>query len=196
GSGGWAEAGQVAVLSTVGGTASALSGGSFENGAVSTAFQVMFNDLAHGIAEQMRENEKMIAAEIYGEKGDVTTAGAEAMASVILNRARSGQAQYVNPGEPVTVLNVLNKTRAFQAMHSSSYNSFGKLGGPPQIEVNKIMNGINDVIDHGPTTNATFFIANRHGAPPWRQELRALGIVIPADTPVIDGIYFYVPKPP
>ncbi|MHB1544893.1 MAG: hypothetical protein ACYCVU_10080, partial [Gammaproteobacteria bacterium] len=57
GSGGWAEAGQVAVLSTVGGTASALSGGSFENGAISTAFQVMFNSAEHAIQKHVTVND-------------------------------------------------------------------------------------------------------------------------------------------
>ena len=46
-SSGWDEAGRVAMLSAVGGTVSDLSGGSFENGAVSAAFQVMFNDMMH-----------------------------------------------------------------------------------------------------------------------------------------------------
>ena len=52
GTGSWGEAEKVALLSTVGGTASQLSGGSFTNGALSTAYQLMFNAIAHTAAEQ------------------------------------------------------------------------------------------------------------------------------------------------
>ncbi len=47
GKGGWAIAGRTAVASVIGGTASALGGGKFGNGAMTGAFQHLFNDEFH-----------------------------------------------------------------------------------------------------------------------------------------------------
>lgn len=60
---GGVEAGKVAMLMTLGGTVSAISGGSFANGALSTAFQIMFNDVAHNIARQKALLDQKLAKE-------------------------------------------------------------------------------------------------------------------------------------
>jgi hypothetical protein len=52
---GGVEAGKVAMLMTLGGTVSAISGGSFANGALSTAFQIMFNDMEHAAVSISKE---------------------------------------------------------------------------------------------------------------------------------------------
>ncbi len=56
GQGDWGTAGKDAALLIVGGTVSQRAGGNFANGALSTAFQLMFNDLAHQAANKNEDN--------------------------------------------------------------------------------------------------------------------------------------------
>ena len=57
------------------------------------------------------------------------------------------------------------------------------------------LKAVNFVIAHGPTTDATAFIANPHGALPTRAQIGRLGHVEPATPAVVDGVYFSMPNP-
>ena len=144
---------------------------------------------------QSRQTRQAVEAEVYGEKSNATTAGYEAMTSVIINRANSGDRQYVNSGKAVNLNNVLERKGAFQARGTRPYNAFLR-GRASQSSLSSVRSAVTHIIENGPTTNATFFIANPHGRSPTAAQVHALGNIMPARPPEIDGIYLYVPRPP
>ncbi|MHB1544898.1 MAG: RHS repeat-associated core domain-containing protein [Gammaproteobacteria bacterium] len=75
----------LAVVATVGGTASKLGGGSFENGAVSAAFQFMFNTLQHGSITQILHSRP--------QKGQIYVTPKQA-AEILNAQLRAGMTRY------------------------------------------------------------------------------------------------------
>ena len=121
------------------------------------------------------------------------------MASVIVNRANSGKAgrQYVQKGQDVNIHDVVSNTKQLQAYGSTNYNNF--YNGSPRVSKTARANvegAVSDVFKNGPTTKATFFIANPGGAAPTARQVRALGNVMPASPANAGGVYLYVVKPP
>ncbi|MGH9436353.1 MAG: hypothetical protein ACRD22_00300, partial [Terriglobia bacterium] len=192
---GEAIAARTALAAVVGGTVSELAGGSFANGAISAAFQALFNEdldaaMARAWARYVEREKEEIAAEIYGEKVHGTVKEYEAMASVILNRVNSGERQYVAKGMPITVHNVLHDP-----------GQFGAEGNVPNLhfirgDVNffrrlTVMIAVDEVFARGPTTTAMSFIAPPGGGQPTAGDVKALGNVVPANPPAIGEVYLY-----
>jgi RHS repeat-associated protein len=140
--------------------------------------------------------EAEVAAEVYGEKTDATSDEAKAIASVIKNRADSGDKQYVEKGKIVNVDNVVSDKQQLQASGGKNYNDF--LNGASTVsktERSTVQNAVHDVFTTGTTTKATFFIANQGGTAPTTAQVKNLGNVSPASPATVGGVYLYVVKP-
>ena len=138
-----------------------------------------------------------IEAEVYAEQTHATVSAYRAMISVIVNRANSKDHQYVDHGKVVNIRNVLNHKGAFQARNTRSYIDFlDSSGRVPENAINKVISGIVSFIRNGPNTNATFFIVTPNAKVPTENEVNALGNVISAKPPQIDGVYLYNVRPP
>jgi len=147
------------------------------------------------IQNQAQKDLSNIKGELYGENTAGTTKQFEAMLSVILNRVKSGERQYVNKGSKVTVKNVLDHKQAFQARNSSSARYF-RAGKASPVEVLRVNTAVKDVLSNGPTTNATFFISKEDNLAPSAHQTKELGNVAPASPKNIGGLYLYLPKSP
>jgi RHS repeat-associated protein len=152
---------------------------------------------ANGADQDKAQQQKEVGAEVYAEKTNGTADEYKAMASVIVNRANSGEQQYVQKGEDVNIHNVVSDKQQLQAYGSTNYNNF--YNGSPRVSKAAratVEGAVGDVFKNGATTKATFFIANQGGAAPTRAQIHALGSVVPASPATVGGVYLYVVKPP
>ena len=133
--------------------------------------------------------ERMSAAVAYSENTHGTLAEHEAIVSVIVNRAESGQHQYVAPNQAVNVTNVINAPRQFQGVGGNNYNTFGNQQNQGSQNARQ---AAATVARNGPTNRATAFIAQRRA--PTARQVRALGHVQPAGH--VGDVWLYEPRHP
>jgi len=136
------------------------------NGTPPTAQQQNQNQLTPG-------QQRLVGALAYSETTTGTQAEQEAIISVVVNRADSGDRQYVNRGQAVNVENVANATapngqREFQGVGGRNFNAF--LNGPPNNPgARNAAAAAANISQHGPTNHATAFLVTRGQAPTQRQ---------------------------
>lgn len=116
------------------------------------------------------------------EKTNGTADEDKAKALVIVNRANSGDKQYVQKGRDVNIHNVVRDTKQLQGYGSTNYNNF-QTGSPRVSAPTRAVVGsaVDSVFKSGPTTNATFFIAKPGGAAPNAHTVQNLGNIKPAN---------------
>lgn len=126
------------------------------------------------------EQQRIAAAQAYAEGTDATQEEHEAMISAMVNRANSGDRQYVNHGQAVNFENVMGATapngrNQFQGYRGRDYNAHFTGAANNQGARNATAAAAN-ISRNGPTNNATFYIFHR-GAEPTQREVRNLGNV-------------------
>jgi hypothetical protein len=134
------------------------------------------------------QQKKMVAV-VYSEKTTATVKEAEAIGSVILNRANSGDKQYVEKGKDVNIDNVITKTQ-FLGVDSDLYKAVIKGTVAPQAAET----GVANVVKGGATTDGTFFILNPGGKTPTSDQVGRLGDVTPATPAQAGDVYLYIPS--
>ena len=117
---------------------------------------------------------------------------------MIINRAMSGQAQYGCHGAAsCTVKDVVsyrhNGKYEFQEYGSRNRKNFIKGTEHSASGAKNAKAAAAYVAKHGPTTKGTFYIANPHGAPPTKAEVRGFGNVKPSTPSHVGGVYLYQP---
>ncbi len=125
----------------------------------------------------------------YSESTRGTVAEHEAVISVILNRAESGERQYVQRGQDVTVNNVIHAPRQFQGVGGGQERNFA---GMTDQGAQNARTAAANVAQNGPTTNATFFLATG-GTEPRADQVRRLGNVHAVGR--VGNIFLYAPGP-
>lgn len=142
------------------------------------------------------EQRRVAAAQAYAEGTDATQAEHEAMISAMLNRANSGDRQYVNQGRAVNFENVMGATapngrNQFQGYRGRDYNAHFTGAANNQGARNATAAAAN-ISRNGPTNNATFYIATG-GQPPTQRQVRNLGNVHQVGQ--VGRVYLYAPGP-
>lgn len=149
--------------------------------------------------ERLTEDQRRdAAANSYGELTDGTVEEHEAMISAVLNRANSGDRQYVTPGQAVNFDNVLRATvpgnprlQQFQAFRGVNYRQH-HLGQANNQGARNATGAAALVSRNGPTNNATFYIPTQ-GDEPDEQTVRALGNVHRVGQ--VGRVFLYAPGP-
>lgn len=136
-----------------------------------------------------------VAAEIYAEKTTGTVAEYSAIYSSMVNRVKTGDTQYVDSGQPITLENVLTHDSAYQGIGGRNYENFFH-GDVPESAIANVRSAMSSVDKNGPVTDATFFIVRKGGAAPTTGELSALGNVVSAKQEKMGDVYLYKPSPP
>jgi hypothetical protein len=164
--------------------------------------------LMHGIEEKpipravrhlTRDNINEAAAVAYSENTTGSLAEHEAIISVILNRARSGERQYVDPDKPITVQNVIHGHARLRGGGLGRYQ-FQGVGGSNEenFAATNDQGSQNDrsaaenIAAHGPTNRATAFIVT-DGRAPTPGEVSRLGKVQYLQR--VGNVFLYEPKP-
>src|SRR5215469_9217783 len=137
----------------------------------------------------------------YSENTHATVPEHEAIISVILNRARSGQRQFVDPGQPLTVENVM-QAHARRRNGREGTNQFQGVGGDNEQNFvrthdqgsRNARTAAENIAVHGPTNRATFFIVTRDGNPPSTRQVRNPGRNL-AQVGHEGSVYLYAPAP-
>lgn len=137
----------------------------------------------------------------YSENTRATVPEYEAIISVILNRARSGQRQFVDPDQPLTVENVM-QAHARRRNGQRGINQFQGVGGANQQNFThthdpgsqNARSAAENIAAHGPTNRATFFIVTRDGNPPPTRQVQNLGRNL-AQVGHEGSVYLYAPAP-
>jgi RHS repeat-associated protein len=136
------------------------------------------------------EQKKKMIAVVYSEKDTATVKESEAIASTIINRASSGDKQYVDRGEDVNIDNVLTHKPGYKGVNGRQYEEVMTGAVTPK----DAQTGVENVLETGVTTNGTFMVVRPGGAAPTAADLRALGNVTPATPAQIGDVYLYIPK--
>ena len=123
--------------------------------------------------------ERVAGAQAYAEGTDATQAEHEAMISAMVNRANSGDRQYVNHGQAVNFDNVMearapNGLHQFQGYHGDRYNDHFNGRVNNQGASNATAAAAN-ISRNGPTNNGTFYIFQAEE--PTQRQARNLGNV-------------------
>jgi len=153
-----------------------------------------------GVAAQEQDqlsqtDQNNVTALVCAEACTSSKAGQEAVTSAILNRANSGEKQYVAPGKDVNVTNVVESGQ-FQGIKLPTYKQAlaGKLNNSPGFK--SAQAAVADVLKNGVTTNATF-IFNGKSPPPnntWMGRAVQSGRLAPATPAKVGDWYLYVPQ--
>src|SRR5579864_2488408 len=133
------------------------------------------------------------AAVAYSENVDGTLRDYEAIISAILNRVRSGDRQFVDPGQQFTVHNVTHSKAhgdQFQGV-PDSMNYRGFAANHRQAAENARI-AAEHIAAHGPGHRWMFFIAPRNGKLPRDRERGGLGHNM-AQVDHTDNVYLYAP---
>jgi hypothetical protein len=166
--------------------------------------KLKMNSLMQGIHERpvpgavrhlTQDDERRVANEAYGETARGSVAEHEAIISVILNRVRSGDRQYVDRGQEFTVPNVIaahtrRGTRQFQALDNDAYAQFGQANDQG---TRNARTAAGNIAAHGPTNRATHFIVTPPNVQPTPRQVAALGHVKPAGN--VGNVYLYEDLP-
>lgn len=134
------------------------------------------------------------AAVAYGANTHGTVAEGEAVVSVIVNRVKSGLAQF-GCKKSCTVGDVLSHKPGFAEVGNPQYKHYlaGKANNKGAQNAAKAAKYVGK---NGPTTNAMFYIENPGGGAPKPGEVKALGKVGPAKPSRVGGVYLYKVAPP
>jgi hypothetical protein len=138
---------------------------------------------------------KRTAHEAYGETARGSVAEHEAIISVILNRVRSGDRQYVDRGQEFTVPDVIaahtrRNTHQFQAIDNDAYTQFDQANDQG---ARNARTAAANIAANGPTNRATHFIVTPPNTQPTPRQVAALGHVRPAGN--VGNVYLYEDVP-
>jgi RHS repeat-associated protein len=144
-----------------------------------------------------QQDQKKVAALVCAESCTTTKNEQKAVASAILNRANSGDKQYVGKGQDVNVTNVVQsgQFQGYSTNASSTYQQAlaGKLDEQPGFQ--SAQGAVADVMTNGATTNATFvYYGNSPPSSGWMGNAVQTGNLVPATPAQVGNWYLYVPK--
>jgi hypothetical protein len=108
----------------------------------------------------------------------------------MLNRANSGDRQYVRPGDPVDFAHVTGNQHQFQGLGGRNYRNNLNGHANDQGAQNATAAAAN-INQRGPTNNATFSIVSQR--PPTPREERRIGNVHRVGQ--VGRVYLYAPGP-
>jgi hypothetical protein len=156
---------------------------------------------AHLTADERDE----AAAVAYSENTSGSVAEHEAIISVLLNRARSGDRQYVNQGQDVNLFNAAHATtrtrtgrdiQEFQGVDDNNYNDFvtGLVPRQGAQGARNAQTAAANIAQNGPTTQATSIIVTG-GRNPTRREEANLGHNM-RQVGRVGNVFLYAPAPP
>ena len=139
--------------------------------------------------------QSQVVALVCAEACTSTKAGQEAVTSAILNRANSGEKQYVAPDKTVNVTNVVESGQ-FQGIKLPIYKQAlaGKLNNTAGFK--SAQAAVGHVLKHGVTTNATFIFHGKSPPPSntWMGRAVRNKTLVPATPAKVDDWWLYVPR--
>lgn len=140
------------------------------------------------------------AAVAYSENTNGTVEAYEQIISAILNRVRSGNRQFVDPGRQFTVPNVVHSKshgNQFQGVdrpgqEGKYYRDFANNHTPA---AEKARTAAENIAAHGPTHGAKFFVALRPGQTPTAKQSGNLGNHMQQVGSPVGGVFLFEPAP-
>jgi RHS repeat-associated protein len=147
---------------------------------------------------QLTPDQQLLSGAVaYSENTRASRAEYEAIISVIVNRADSGDTQFVGHGQTVNVENVVNARAPngqyqFNGVNGRQFNAYSQ-GQANNQGARNAAAAAAEISRHGPTNQATFFIAT-HGRAPTQREVRNLGNVHPVGR--VGNVFLYAPERP
>jgi len=137
---------------------------------------------------------KELAAIAYAEDVRGTLEEHKAIVSSVLNRYLSGEKQFAEPGQEVTISNVIAAKDQYQAFNKEAY--LNALNGKPDYRAGyaSAQRAVEYILKKGVTTNATFIHYLNPSGNNWFASAVAARGLIPATPPKAGDWYLYVQK--
>ena len=140
------------------------------------------------------------AAVAYSENTNGSVEAYEQIISAILNRAHSGDRQFVDPGQQFTVHNVVHSKKRgdqFQGVDHKGEkgDNYRKFAGNHSSAAEQARIAAENIAAHGPTHGEKSFVVLRPGQTPTAKQMRNLGKNMRQVGTPVGGVFLFEPAP-